>query len=174
MALVVRVFGCEGCGRQFELYQERDELPPTECPFCQQQEVEGPIPATTAVGARTRSKTVDAVYRAHEASSERRAEMAGDPSLKISDMKDNFYGGGMREGDVAAVTPKNPVSDYMQATGMDPWAVSGGVGMESIVAAAKGGETSTGAGIVKSIAKQNFGGGPKVARPSAPMQGKWG
>lgn len=65
------------------------------------------VPDRLNIGT-TRGKSADQVYRQMEAASEARAEMAGDPSLKITDMNDN-----LREGDVAAkVAP--PSQEYQR------------------------------------------------------------
>lgn len=179
MALITRVFVCVACDKRFEILQERDEPPPTECPFCSKNEVQGPIPATTAIGARTKSKAVDGMYRQHEEASAYRAELAGDPSIKQTDMKDGFYGGGMKPGDVAAKMPTtgpNVVSDFMQSTGMNPWGLAGSQdAAKALVAQAKSGPGAggTGGGILAEIHKRNYG--PKVP-PVAPAAagGKWG
>lgn len=136
MGLIVRTFECEACSRRFDVYQERDELPPDACPFCPASEestITGPIPSTTAIGERRISKSVDATYRAAEEGSQIRAEAFDDPAMKITNMKDN-----LRQGEVAAITPSNVVSQFVGGQYTDGqqhsfWGAGGAPGAPSSV-----------------------------------------
>ena len=66
-----------------------------------------PVPTQVNIGGSAIARSVDKMYRDTEASSAVRAEMAGDPSLKITNMRDN-----LREGDVAAMPVNNAVTQY--------------------------------------------------------------
>jgi hypothetical protein len=65
------------------------------------------VPERMNIGT-VRGKSADQVYRQMEDASIARAEMAGDPALKITDMNDN-----LREGDVAAKVIQ-PSREYQQ------------------------------------------------------------
>lgn len=102
------------------------------------------------------NNSLDKVYRAEEAASEKRAEqaaeMAGVPvaemsGLKITNMRDN-----MREGDIAAVPVQNEVTrqmDRMSAAGMP-------IGFQAGIPAT--GAPSTGAQVLGAIQRRNMGG----------------
>lgn len=108
-----RTYQCSGQEddgeHSFEIFIEADQHPKF-CPICGaafEGEVEA-VPGTHSIGGSAITRSVDAMYRDLETSSAERAEMAGNPQLKITNMKD-----GLREGDVAAVMPNNAVSQYM-------------------------------------------------------------
>jgi hypothetical protein len=65
------------------------------------------VPERMNIGT-ARGKSGDQVFRQMEEASIARAEMVGDPSLKITDMKDN-----VREGETY-VTPVQPSQEYQQ------------------------------------------------------------
>lgn len=179
MAYVTRVFECAACTRRFEIFQEREELPPTDCPFCSKPEVNPePVPSTTAIGARTRSKGVDRMYRSVEEHAAHRAEMAGDPSLKITNMKDYAYGGGVKEGDVVAVAPQGDgvVQKVMEQTGHNPWS-SGqihGVPVQNLITDSKAPPTDTGAGTMKKLHTKAYGSRTPPVAVNPGVKGKFG
>jgi hypothetical protein len=108
MAWVVRTYVCgdEECGKQFEMFQDRDEGPPKFCPECG-AEVDpeaAPIPSRIAIGGSAIARSTDSTYRQLEESSAARAAELDAPSLKITNLKDN-----LREGDVAAKAPPDNI-----------------------------------------------------------------
>lgn len=111
---VTRTYGCPDCGNTFSfLHLNADEPPPDYCAKCGSfmGDDPTPLPAAPAI-IGPKAKSIDETYRQLEESSAARAEAAGDPSLKITDLKDN-----LREGDVAAVAPNNPVTQYAAESG---------------------------------------------------------
>lgn len=163
MGLIVRTYKCDDCGLETDEMQDSDDFTPPECPACATAtDMSGPIPSTTAIGNRTASKSVDNMWKLTQEGSEIRAEAAGDPSLKITDMKDGFYGG-LRQGDVTAPRVQNDVTRYADATNFQMWGQGGGeTGMtpQAAIAMAKGarGKGQTGAGMQQLNAIT--GGGP--------------
>lgn len=131
-----RYLKCEDCQQGFWHEIERRSDPnPDECPVCHNTGVPEPeillwkpnrmspkIAAMVEEGkgpalSRGFAKSGDSVYRAAETSSKARSELAAahmgvDPSetrhMIVTDMKDN-----LREGDVAAKLPPNPVAEAM-------------------------------------------------------------
>lgn len=172
MGLIVRTFECEACRRRFDITQDRDEPPPDGCPFCPEDEqgtITGPIPSTTAIGPRNMSKATDASYRALEEGSQVRAEALGDPSLKITNIKDN-----LRAGDVAAITPNNAVNQFAEQQKHNYWGggagASGGsfdlgLSTQALVSQARaqrGGEQSPGAVALAAIQGKKAPGSPNI------------
>lgn len=113
---------CPDCGDTYTVRIKDDSELPNFCPKC--GSFVGPddpsfVPTQMNIGT-IKGKVVDQTYRQVEASSLVRAEMAGDPSLKITNMRDN-----LREGDVAAMPVNNAVTQYAdvakQEVGFDYW-----------------------------------------------------
>lgn len=104
--LVIR---CNDCGGKFRI-PEQDKWPDF-CPSCGVYCGVDPdfVPTQMNIGT-VKGKSADRVYREMEAASIARAEMAGDPSLKMTDMKDN-----LREGDIAYKGPQ-PSQEYLNHT----------------------------------------------------------
>lgn len=126
MALIVRTYKCDDCGLETDITQDSKEFDAPDCPACEvETNMSGPIPSTTAIGRRTASKSVDQIWKLTQEGSEIRAEAAGDPSLKITDQKDGFYGG-LRQGDTTAARVQNDVTRYADATGFQMWGQGGG------------------------------------------------
>lgn len=117
---IYRTYECGSCDRQFRwLHHPSDDPPPERCPLCGAPTDGDPVfsPAAPAIKG-VMGIAADQVYRAMEASSEARAEMAADMGggtaadyshMKITDLKDN-----QREGDTAYKMPNNPVQSFMQ------------------------------------------------------------
>jgi hypothetical protein len=132
------------------------------------------VPGLFSIGTH-KGKAVDLTYRQLEKSSEVRAEMAGDPSLKVTNLKDN-----LREGDVAAFAPQ-PSKEYTsQVEGLA--AASGqqvnywqsapmGASTSQVISYAKSGpdRQSTGAPVLAAIQ-----GGNGMPPPVPSLKGKWG
>lgn len=113
MSYIMRTFACDGGGKleehTFELMQHREDGPPGFCPMCGAKVGNVvPLPAKVSIGGKAITKAVDQTYRAIEASSAERAELAGNPAIKVTNMKDH-----LREGDVAAILPNNSVTQWM-------------------------------------------------------------
>jgi hypothetical protein len=120
------------------------------------------LPGSFSIGT-AKSKSVDAVYRDIERASEVRAEAAGDPSLKVTNMKDN-----LREGDVAAMPPQ-PSKEYQtqvaaaseMAGGFSHWqnGPMGGANTEQVLQLARAGnKQGTGARALQAIQSARGGG----------------
>lgn len=94
----------------FEVMEDRDERAQF-CTKCGRDLRRLPIdatPGTHSVGKSDINKAVDLTYRLVEESSAERAELAGNPSLKVNNMRDH-----LREGDVAVPMPNNTVTQFM-------------------------------------------------------------
>ena len=115
---ITRTYECPDCEHQFRiLHMSRDEEPPRFCPSCGTDMGEDPPQVFKMnIGGSPEGRSIDLTYKQIEESSIARAEEAGDPSLKITDLKDS-----LREGDVAAKIPNNPVTQYMAQTGHSAW-----------------------------------------------------
>jgi hypothetical protein len=89
----------------------RDEPPPIHCQLCKAFMGENPEPELSApsLGGSDLSKSVDQVQAASE------------NIYKLSDMQD-----GLRPGDQARKVVSNPVSQFMDKSGFNPW---GGAGL---------------------------------------------
>lgn len=132
------------------------------------------MPPLVSIGTH-KGKAVDLTYRQLEKSSEVRAEMAGDPSLKVTNLKDN-----LREGDVAAFAPQ-PSKEYQSQVeamaaatgqGISHWqSAPMGASTSQVLSYAKSGpdRQSTGAGVLAAIQ-----GGNGMPPPVPALKGKWG
>lgn len=178
---IILDFQCPDCG--FEMKDQMLERPPEgealqspECPQCLASLGE-PVPSTTAIGERKASRSVDGMYKQMEEGAATRAEALGDPSLKMTDMKDGFYGGGLRPGDTTAPSlPKNPITDYAQATGFNFWGQGpqgpgGGTTLEATLTKAQAGRSKDAAPGIAALNQIQGGSGPMQfparARPTA-------
>lgn len=112
-AYFFRTFGCSGDEEtgphDFQLMVERDEVPRF-CPKCGAEFDGEPeiVPGGGHIGGSAIARSVDGMYRDVERSSAERAELAGSPALKVTNMKDH-----LREGDVAVSMPNNTVTQFM-------------------------------------------------------------
>lgn len=92
------------------MHMNSEEPPPSFCPGCGEYMGEGPQPMPSMPNIGTgKGRAADDAYRQMESASIARAEAAGDPALKITNMKDN-----LREGDVAGIAPNNLVTQMAQ------------------------------------------------------------
>ena len=168
MAYITRVFRCDDCGMEVSELMDRDDTNVPSCPRCEAEgQMTGPIPSTTAIGERTASKSVDAMWKSVQEGGEIRAEALGDNSMKVTDMADGFYGGGLKEGDsTAPKMPVNGVTQYAQATGFNGgsfWGKNGtgggGATLEQHLSKVKGGgQKSVGMETISNVIQG--GGGP--------------
>ena len=173
---VTRTYACPECDHQFSfLHLTRDEPPPDYCPGCGSYMGDEPLvmPPLVSIGTH-KGKAVDLTYRQLERSGEIRAEITGDPSMKITNLKDN-----LREGDVAAVAPQ-PSKEYQQQvqhlaqtmgqSEVTHWQQPMMGDTATVLANAKSGPDrhSTGAGVLAAI-QQSTGAAPPVR-----VGGKWG
>lgn len=97
-ALVQRTYECPACEARFIVYERRDEHPVfcLKCGTGFEEEPEA-IPGTHAIGGSAAARAVDFTYDQLVAAGAARAELTGNPGLKINDMRDNC-----RVGDIAA------------------------------------------------------------------------
>ncbi len=113
MGLIYRTYGCKGAsGRRkqhtFEVMIDSGEHPKF-CPSCGAKiDTVEIVPGTHSIGGSDIVRGVDLTYRLVEESSAERAGLAGNPSLKVTNMKDH-----LREGDVAVSLPNNTVTQFM-------------------------------------------------------------
>ena len=93
---ILLVIRCPECTEKFRL--PKGDKWPDFCPHCGTFVGTDPsfVPDRLNIGT-SKGKAADATFRQIEAASIERAEAAGDPNLKITDMNDN-----LRAGDVAA------------------------------------------------------------------------
>jgi len=97
---------------EFEVMEDRDERA-TFCPKCGRDLSKLPIetiPGGGHIGGSAIAKGVDLTYRLVEESSAERAELAGNPNLRVTNMRDH-----LREGDVAVpavAMPNNAVTQF--------------------------------------------------------------
>lgn len=117
---------CDDCDHSWDTIQLATDPPPDGCPKCEERAVNGPVPTAPAIGGSNLARASDKLYRDMETTSAARAEAANDPSLKITNLKDNFHGGGTRAGDIVAPAVNNAVTQFVDSTGMSQWSGAGG------------------------------------------------
>jgi len=145
---VVYKLQCPDCGQQYRLKVENGEGLPDFCPKCGSYVGGDPdfVPSKVTIRSAL-GKSGDQTYRMIEQSSEVRAQMAGDPSLKVTNIKDN-----LREGDVAAIPVKNAVTEYQQAAqeafGAQQWAA---MPTAKLIDAKNGRDRTTGEPVLSAI-----------------------
>ena len=95
------------CRHLFTLVLEIGDDLPEHCPKCGIFTGEDPAaePNLISIGGSNEAKTVDNLYREVEATSQYRAEAAGDPSLKITNMRDHI-----KVGEAAAMPVQNMIT----------------------------------------------------------------
>lgn len=169
---VTRTYQCPDCEGTFSfLHLKSDEPPPDYCAKCGAWMGEEPEPMPSAPFiSKPQNKAGDVVYRQMEKDSAARAEMTGDPTLKLTDLKDN-----LRAGDVAAKTSvNNPVSNYMEAARAEGADYGWGAGnVAGYIGAAKQGPVrDTGARALAAI--QGGKDAPLPSRSAAPLRGSFG
>lgn len=145
-----RLIECDDCGGTFwQPYERKSDPYPDECPLCHNTgepvlrwppkghlspRIAQMVEERRAPGAISNlARSAEMVYRSMESSSAERARMAAEHAgvpesemshLKITDLKDN-----MREGDIAAKLPTNPVAHAIRDgknTGFQPQVIAPG------------------------------------------------
>lgn len=133
MAKIVRLH-CPACEGEFDYFRHDSYDPesgtvtkdpgPRFCTLCGYDTIDTELdlaPVAPRIGT-LRARMSDKLYRDAEAGSAYRAEVAGDPSLKITDMRTARH-----EGEIAAVPVSNEVTKAMEAPaaavvpGMEQW-----------------------------------------------------
>ena len=153
----LRTYQCDACEGKFDfMHHPSDEPPPSFCPLCGVSFLEEPqvaLPSKLNMGGSADARSVDMVYNQLETESAARAEEAGDPSLKITDMKDN-----LREGDVAVARPmpNNAVTQYAEQTGHSFWQ-GGNANIQASIASAKSGGGDGAHHALEAIQKSRLG-----------------
>lgn len=104
---VRRTYECPDCNGRFEVFERRAEHPA----FCLKcgarfDDEQQAVPGTHAIGGSPAARAVDFTYDQLVTAGKARAELTGNPNLKITDMKDRVY-----EGETAAQTA-NTSPDY--------------------------------------------------------------
>lgn len=114
-------YECPDCTGKFSFHHDPGDCPPPQfCPLCGSNVSSDELyqPPLLHI-AKSIGKVADDTYRQMEQASDARIEMAAEMTgydrselsgMKITDMRDN-----MREGDVAANLPSNPVSQALEA-----------------------------------------------------------
>jgi len=162
---------CPDCGGKFT--HEGDDFP-NYCALCGAFcgiPDDGFVPSKVTISTPL-GRSGDATYRMLEESSARNAEMMGDPSLKVTNLKDN-----LREGDVAAMPPqpskeyKTIVSDMQQNPGFSGVA-PGGLSTQDVIGLANQGRKSgSGATALRAI---QGGGGAAPSAAGGTLKGNFG
>lgn len=169
---VTRTLACPDCGGTFPwLFMNEDDWP-THCARCgSYMGVNDPpeiVPGAPAI-LTEKGKSVDQTYRAYEDASLRQAEIHDNPTLKVTNMKDN-----LRAGDVAAVAPQ-PSQEYksaVEAMGGDSQGGYWQSNLQSTIAQTQNGrERGTGAVALKAL---QGGKGVEVPAASPTLKGNWG
>lgn len=160
---ILRTYECPDCAGRFQhLHMTRDEPPPEECPLCAASVVDIQPELAAPHIARSIGKVADGVYRAMEETSAIRAEAAGSPALKITDMRDNT-----RAGEHSAAAVNNPVSQFMAQTGAGGHVSNGA---EYARATRSGPYAGAGSSIMQQVTSQHGRLAPVMTQ--AGMQGK--
>ena len=167
MSKIRRVYRCPDCGGKIRV---DDDVLPKFCIHCgtNLEDDDTPIPfspRSPAIGT-SKGKAVDATYRQMEQASIDRAEAAGAPGLKMTNMKD-----GLRPGDVSAPPVNNIVTQtmaaYKEAAGYDPW--QGSVKSE-LQQVKMGPQTGNGSVALAAIQSANNA-APRAPKPQASVGG---
>src|ERR1700687_2230398 len=149
MAKIKYTIRCPTCGGKFSVISE--EMP-NFCMLCgaADDSDDAPVPTQMNIGGSAIARSVNQMYKDAETSSAYRAEMAGDPALKITNMRDN-----LREGDVAAMPVNNAVTQYADEAhrhlGFNMWQGGGTDIAGHIQMAQSGRERTTGARALEAI-----------------------
>lgn len=169
MGHIVHRFRCDNCGFECDEWLDSKNIVAPDCPHCDDTpEMAGPVPSTTAIGERRSSKSVDGMYRQMEEGAAIRAEALDDPSMKMTDMKDGFYGGGLKEGDTTAPSapPDNAVTQYAKSTNFNNgtfWGkggATGGTTLEAALTKAQQGKKQVGVSGIDTVNAIQGGSGP--------------
>ena len=119
---VIRTYQCPDCNGFFQhMHMRVSEEPPARCPLCG-ADTSATAPELSAPHiAKTIGKVADQVYRDMETSSQHRAQLAADhlgedvadqSAMRVTNLRDDA-----RPGEIAAVAPRNEVTQFMAQTG---------------------------------------------------------
>jgi len=105
-------FRCPDCRHEFKCILSVAEKAPDYCPSCGVFVGTDPakVPEGFNIGGSVAARSVDQMWRQTEETSAARAAAAGDPSLKITNMRDN-----VKIGETAAMPVNNLVSQTAEA-----------------------------------------------------------
>jgi len=170
---------CPDCAHRWKQVLPADAKMPEYCPSC--GHYIGPddpeaVPQKIAIGGSAIARAADQTYRQLEESSAARAEMLGDPALKITNMRDH-----VREGETCAMPVQNAVTQYQDSIGATNFSqtIMAGTPAETSVGqiltmAKMGQERTTGARGLKWI--QDAGGpeGGGIPQISSAIRGSFG
>lgn len=146
---------CSECGEKWSVVAEKM---PRMCIMCGAADDPDFVPERLNIGGSAIARSVDQTYRQYEEASAAAAEATGNPTMKVTNMKDN-----LREGDVAAIVPQ-PSKDYRDQVAAiaggdySPWQGGfGGVSTQAALAGVKSGQDrGTGAPVMQAIQKTMF------------------
>jgi hypothetical protein len=148
------LYACPECSGQFAYLHHpntNEDPAPRFCPLCgfdtQQEPLEYAV-TSPALGNAT-AKSVDDVYREMEAGAAYRAALAGDPSLKMTNMQDH-----LRAGDISAPPINNAVTQVM-AQQPNQWGFQPQTGLAQSQAAHTGYMPNAGLRALNSIRNQH-------------------
>ena len=111
---VMRTYQCPDCEGMFEhLHARWDDPPPPVCPLCGASTEDTQPELSSPHIAKSIGKVADNVYRQMEAGAAVRAELAGEPGLKLTDLRTNN-----NVGETSAVPVNNEISRFMAQTGV--------------------------------------------------------
>jgi hypothetical protein len=119
VGLICRVYECPSCSQRYELVQNRDEGSPDECPKCGVSYAAPVLHVPGGFHLRNSDKVraIEDPVRAYMEHTVKLAEEHNNPSLKVTNMRDN-----VRQGETYAMSVPKPSQEYQQmmAGGMSP------------------------------------------------------
>ena len=156
------LYRCPSCVGEFSYLHHpsiASDPAPRFCPLCgfdtESEALEQP-PVAPAIG-NAHAASLDQVYHQMEAGAAYRAELAGEPSLKITDLKDN-----LRAGDTSYVPVQNDVTRAMERQPGN-WGFSAQNGLAQSQQAHTGYMPNAGLRALTGIRKQHGAGGNVVS-----------
>jgi hypothetical protein len=131
------------------LHGRWDEPPPPVCPLCGASTEDTQPELSSPHIAKTIGKVADNVYRQMEAGAALRADIAGEPGLKLTDLRTDAA-----PGETSAVPVNNEISRFMAQTGVGG-AVDASSGASYAAAAATGPYARSGMQTLTGLIKPN-------------------
>jgi len=146
----MRTYQCPDCDGMFDhLHSRWDEPPPPVCPLCGASTEDTQPELSSPHIAKTIGKVADNVYRQMEAGAALRADIAGEPGLKLTDLRTDAV-----PGETSAVPVNNEISRFMAQTGVGG-AVDASSGASYAAAAATGAYARSGMQTLTGLIKPN-------------------